>query len=327
MNATRPVGVVLTEDGAGRPPQLTDLDERMEWRFTDAAGLPDALRGAQVLMLWDFFSTALRDAWPHCDALQWIHVTAAGVDSLLFDELRASEVVITNARGTFDRPIAEFVLASVLAHAKRLHESWDLQRERTWRHRETLRVQGRRALVVGTGAIGREIAGLLRAAGLQVQLAGRSARADDDFGQTVASADLIVDGHFGAADYVINAAPLTDQTRDLFDAEAFAAMGSGAHFINIGRGPSVVEEDLAAALHSGALDGASLDVFRSEPLPAEHPLWHAPGAVISAHMSGDVVGWREVLAEQFTDNLRRWLDAGELVNVVDKELGFVSSTP
>ena len=299
----------------------------MEWRFTDAAGLPDALRGAQVLMLWDFFSTALRDAWPHCDDLQWIHVTAAGVDSLLFDELRASEVVITNARGTFDRPIAEFVLASVLAHAKRLHESWDLQRERTWRHRETLRVQGRRALVVGTGAIGREIAGLLRAAGLQVQLAGRSARADDDFGQIVASADLIVDGHFGAADYVINAAPLTDQTRDLFDSEAFAAMRSGAHFINIGRGPSVVEEDLAAALHSGSLDGASLDVFRSEPLPAEHPLWHAPGAVISAHMSGDVVGWREVLAEQFTDNLRRWLDACELVNVVDKELGFVSSTP
>lgn len=318
---------MLTEEGAGRPPQLTDLDERVQWRFTDSAGLADALRGAQVLMLWDFFSTALQEAWPHCDDLQWIHVTAAGVDSLLFEELRASEVVITNARGTFDRPIAEFVLASVLAHAKRLHESWDLQREQTWRHRETLRVQGRRALVVGTGAIGREIAGLLRAAGLQVQLAGRSARTDDDFGQIVASADLIVGGHYSAADYVINAAPLTDQTRDLFDVEAFAAMRSGAHFINIGRGPSVVEEDLAAALHSGALDGASLDVFRSEPLPAEHPLWRAPGAVISAHMSGDVVGWREVLAEQFTDNLRRWLEAEDLINVVDKELGFVSGTP
>ena len=113
---------------------------------------------------------------PHCDRLEWIHVAAAGVDKLMFDGLRESSVIVTNARGVFDRPIAEFVLASVLAHAKLLHESRDLQRDRVWRHRETRTVVGARALIVGTGAIGRETARLLRAVGLEVRGAGRTAR-------------------------------------------------------------------------------------------------------------------------------------------------------
>ena len=91
-------------------------------------GLAAAVAGAQALFLWDFFSTAVADVWAHCDRLEWIHVAAAGVDTLLFDGLRDSDVTVTNARGVFDRPIAEFVLAAVLAHAKLLHESRDLQR-------------------------------------------------------------------------------------------------------------------------------------------------------------------------------------------------------
>jgi phosphoglycerate dehydrogenase-like enzyme len=319
-----PVGVVLCEHLEEHPGHLDPLRGRLELRFTDAARLPDAIVGAQVLFLWDFFSSAVEQVWERCTDLQWIHVAAAGVDTLLFPGLVSSDVVVTNARGTFDRPIAEFVLASVLAHAKLLHESHDLQRRHEWRHRETRGIAGACALVVGTGAIGREIARLLAAAGLQVRGAGRSpGGADPDFGTMVPSAEL--PSQVSWADYVVNATPLTDATRGLFDAGVFAAMKPTAHFINIGRGASVVEADLLAALTSRSIDGASLDVFDTEPLPADSPLWDAPGMVVSAHMSGDVVGWRDTLARQFVDNAERWLAGQPLVNVVDKALGYVKA--
>ena len=319
-----PVVVVLCASSDQRPPHLEALDGRVALRYADAAGLASAVGGARALFLWDFFSTAVADVWSHCDRLEWIHVAAAGVDTLLFDGLRESRVTVTNARGVFDRPIAEYVLASVLAHAKRLHESHDLQREAVWRHRETRTVAGARALVVGTGGIGREIARLLRAVGLQVRGAGRTARTDDvDFGDVVASADLV--HQVGWCDYLINAVPLTPQTRGLINADVFAALRPSAHLVNVGRGATVVQHELAEALAAGRFDGASLDVFEEEPLPVDSPLWSIPGVVVSAHMSGDVTGWRDVLARQFVANAERWLAGEPLENVVDAALGYVPS--
>lgn len=317
-----PVIAVLSTSNDDVPPHLEALGDEVEWRVTDEAGLVDAVPGARALFLWDFFSPAVERVWPRCDALEWIHVAAAGVDTLLFEGLRDSSVVVTNARGVFDRPIAEFVLASVLAHAKRLHESHDLQRDRTWRHRETRGVEGRRALVVGTGGIGRATARLLTAVGMNVTGAGRVARdGDPDFGRVVASDEL--ERHVTDVDYLVNAAPLTAATRGLVGAEVLAALPAGAHLVNVGRGATVDEDALVAALRAGRLDGASLDVFVTEPLPAESPLWELPGVVVSAHMSGDVEGWRDALARQFVDNARRWLDGEELQNLVDKERGYV----
>lgn len=317
-----PVVAVLCETPDQRPPHLGALQGRVELRFTDAAGLAEAVTGARALFLWDFFSTALANVWESCAELEWVHVAAAGVDTLMFEDLRASDVTVTNARGTFDRPIAEFVLASVLAHAKLLHESHDLQRRRAWLHRETHALAGTRALVVGTGAIGREVARLLRAVGMEVRGAGRAARSDDpDFADVVAS-DTLAE-HVGWCDYLVNAAPLTPATRGLIGARVLEGMRPSAHLVNVGRGATVVEADLVQALASGTINGASLDVFEVEPLPSDSPLWDAPGCVISAHMSGDVVGWRETLARQFVANAERWLAGAPLSNVVDKQLGYV----
>lgn len=323
MSETAPAIAVLLDPDGPRPAGLQALEGRAEVRPADAETLGEAVSGARALFLWDFFSTALRDVWHRSQELEWIHVAAAGVDTLLFEDLIESDVVVTNARGVFDTPIAEFVMASVLAHAKQLHLSQELQNERIWRHRETTKVEGSRALVVGSGAIGRACARLLAAVGMQVRGAGRTARGGDgDFERIYASAELAQ--YVGWADYVINAAPLTPATTELFDAEVFAAMKPGAHLVNIGRGASVNEADLVTALYEGPLDGASLDVFATEPLPTGHPLWDAPGARISAHMSGDVVGWRDELAAQFLENARRWLDGEDLMNVVDKKAGFVT---
>jgi phosphoglycerate dehydrogenase-like enzyme len=319
---TRPVAAVLCEKATDRPPGIEGLD--VDFRYCDADGLAEAVHGAEALLLWDFFSTAVRDVWADADRLEWIHITAAGVDTLLFDELRDSDVLVTNARGVFDRPLAEYVLGAVIAFAKDSLTSFDLQRRHEWRHRETRSTTGATALVVGTGGIGREIAKLLRAAGLEVRGAGRREVVDDpDFGEIIESANLAAEA--GWCDHLILAAPLTPATRGLVNAQVLAAMKPDAHLINIARGPMVDESALLEALTQRHIGGATLDVFDTEPLPPGHPLWDAPNVTITAHMSADAVGWRETLAAQFVTNARRWLAGQPLLNVVDKKLGYVSA--
>ncbi|MET4060141.1 phosphoglycerate dehydrogenase-like enzyme [Arthrobacter sp. UYP6] len=323
---SKPRVVLLSAQGVALPFNLDALEALADVTVTDAEGLPGAVAGADVLFLWDFFSSALRDAWPHADALKWVHVAAAGVDAMLFEELRTSGVVVTNAHGTFDQPIAEFVLASILAHNKQLHLSKRLQQDSVWKHRELTRTAGSRALVVGTGGIGRATARLLRAVGLEVRGVGRTPREQDpNFGTVVASTELAA--HAGWADHVVLAAPLTEQTRDLVDDVVLAAMQPSAHLINVGRGALVDEDALLQALRRGQLAAASLDVFREEPLPVSHPFWGLENVHLSAHMCGDVVGWRDALARQFQDNLERWTAGADLANVVDKQRGYVSSLP
>ncbi|MCW2756407.1 MAG: 2-hydroxyacid dehydrogenase [Nocardioidaceae bacterium] len=323
--ARRPVLTVLCATADDRPPHLGPVEARAEVRYTDADHLATAVEGADALLLWDFFSTSVRDVWDHADRLTWIHVAAAGVDKLLFPALVDSDVAVTNARGVFDRPIAEFVLGVVLAHAKQLPASFALQRDKRWEHRDTQTIQGRNALVVGTGSIGRETARLLRAVGMEVRGAGRSARSGDpDFGDVLSSAEL--EQHVGWADHLVLVTPLTDQTRGLVGEQVLRAMKPTAHLVNVGRGPVVDEQALVRALQDGGIAAASLDVFAAEPLPGDSPLWSMPNVVVTPHMSGDASGWIDTLALQFVENAERWLDGRELFNVVDKRLGFVPST-
>jgi phosphoglycerate dehydrogenase-like enzyme len=310
--------------GDQRPPGMHSIEKLASVRYTDAAGLAEALRGADALFVYDFLSDAVPGAWHAADRLRWLHIASAGVDPVLFPALRESDVVLTNSKGVFDDSIAEYVLGVVLAFAKGFARSLDLQRETRWQHRESERIAGRRALVVGTGGIGRAIARLLRAAGMTVAGAGRRAQDDDpDFGTVYAADEL--DKHLGYVDYVVAVAPLTEQTKGLFDARVFAAMKPSARFVNVGRGELVVTADLIDALRAGKLAGAALDVFETEPLPAESPLWTLDNVLVSPHMSGDFVGWRNTLVEVFAANFQRWLDGKPLENVVDKKLGYVPS--
>lgn len=320
----RPRVVVLTAPDVPPPHNLEAVRGRAEVVLSDAGNLRQALAGADAVLLWDFFSSALSDAWAGADRLRWVHVAAAGVDAMLFDGLRESDVVLTNAHGYFDVPIAEFVLASILAHQKQLHGSKDLQRSAVWSHRELTATNGSRALVVGTGGIGRATARLLRAVGMQVRGAGTAAReGDPDFGTVVASADL--PAHVGWADHVVLAAPLTRHTRGLLDGRVLGAMAAHAHLVNVGRGALVDEPELVRALREGRIAAASLDVFAVEPLPAGHPFWAMDNVHVSAHMCGDVSGWRDALADQFLDNLDAFVAGRALSNVVDKDRGYVPS--
>jgi phosphoglycerate dehydrogenase-like enzyme len=318
--ANRPVVAALYREAL--PPRLAEIEELAEVRLTKAHGLAEALDGADVLYQWHSFSPALRENWGAASSLQWVHVTAAGVSQLMFHELVASDVTYTNSRGVLSRAIAEFALGFLLDLAKDAQGSFRLQQQQRWQHRVTRKIHGQRALVVGTGSIGREIARLFRAVGMKADGAGRTERHGDvDFGRIHSSAALagIVDGY----DIVVLAAPLTGETRGLVDAKVLAAMKASAYLINVGRGELVATGDLTEALASGAIAGAALDVVHPEPLPEGHALWAMENVIITPHMSGDTNDYIDDLGKLFVDNLKRYRSGEPLQNVVDKALGFV----
>ncbi len=317
----RPVVVILSAPDHQHPYNLDAIQELADVRITDAEGLQEALSGADILLLWDFFSQALESAWVAAGRLSWVHAAAAGVDSILFPAFRDSDVTLTNAHGIFDRPIAEFVLASILAHDKQLHHSKTLQRRHEWDHRDVQGTYGRNVVIVGTGGIGRETAKLLTAVGLNVEGVGRTARSDPDFGTIHASTDLAQ--AVASADHVVLIAPLTEQTRGMVNSDVLASMKTSAHLINVGRGALVDEPALIRSLQDGQLAAASLDVVSEEPLPDDSPLWDLESVHISAHLSGDIHGWRDLLAAQFLQNLRQWTAGESMDYVVDKASGFV----
>ncbi|WP_128378687.1 D-2-hydroxyacid dehydrogenase [Streptomyces cavernae] len=311
-----PENTLLVLD-AEPPPRLGRLTGRARVVHADDRTLAELLPAADVLLVWDFQSHAVRTAWPgEGPRPRWVHTASAGVDHLMCPELAASDTVVTNARGVFDAPIAEYVAALVLAMAKDLPRTWDLQRERVWRHREGTRVAGTRACVVGSGPIGRAIVKTLKALGVTTALVGRTPR-------TGVYGPEELDRLLAGADWVISAAPLTEATRGMFDARRFGVMQPSARFVNVGRGALVDERALADALRKRWIAGAALDVFEHEPLGPDSALWEVPGLIVSPHMSGDTVGWRDDLGAQFVELYERWEAGRPLLNVVDKERGYV----
>lgn len=298
-------------------PRLGKLTGRVRIEHADASTLAELLPRADVLLVWDFTSHAVRDAWPGAGPRpRWVHTASAGVDHLMCPELAASDTVVTNARGVFDEPIAEYVAALVLTMAKDLPRTWDLQRQREWRHRESQRVAGTRACVVGSGPIGRAIVKSLKALGITTALVGRTPR-------TGIHGPEELDRLMARADWVVSAAPLTEATYGMFGARRFGMMQPSARFINVGRGQLVVEDALVEALSKRWIAGAALDVFQHEPLAPDSPLWEVPGLIVSPHMSGDTVGWRDELGTQFVELYERWEAGKPLANVVDKKRGYV----
>ncbi|BAP13373.1 MAG: hydroxyacid dehydrogenase [Alcanivorax borkumensis] len=317
------ITVLLAEDEPALPglESLEGLARVQEARTP--AQLERALLETDILVVTDFRTDLLAEVWPDDCPVRWVHATSAGVDALMIDPIKHSDIVVTNARGTFDHGIAEYVLGALLMFAKDSFGNLALQAQHRWQHRETAMLRGANALVVGAGSIGREVATLLRAMGMQVVGTARNARHDSAFHRVHRQQDL--PALLCDADYVVITAPLTPDTHGLFDDTTFRQMKPGAALVNVGRGPIVRTEALLRALQQGRLAGAALDVFEEEPLPPNHPLWDQPNVMISAHMAGDFIGWRQALGQQFVDNFHRWRRGQPLDNPVNKEHGYVSN--
>ncbi len=308
---------VLLAENTEPPPTLEVLADVADLRLADSAeSLRRALDGAEVLFVWDYASTLVDAGSGHGGALRWVHAASVGVNHLPLEELASAGVVVTNTRGVFERPIAEYVLALILLFAKDLPRTLSLQRSETWCHRESEGILGRRVLVLGAGPIARQVVPLLRSVGLEVDVVGRGGRqGGPELGRVHGVADI--DPLLPRADFLVIALPLTSETRGLVDQRLLGKMTRGARIINIGRGPVLDEAALLEALRSGHISAAGLDVFVQEPLPAGHPFWTMEQVVVSPHMSGDQIGWEAAAVARFQENLRRWCSGEPLLNVVD----------
>ena len=239
----------------------------------------------------------------------------AGTDHFRGAEL-GPDVVVTNAAGVAAVPIAEFVVGQLLAIWKRFDELADQQRRHVWEPAYGRQVSGLTLGLVGLGAIGTAVAERARALGMRVLAVRRRPGVDrppvvDEVVGPEQLSDVL-----GRVDAVVVCAPATPETRDLFDAAAFAAMRPGAVFCNVGRGSLVDETALLDALRSGHLGAAVLDVTREEPLPADSPLWDAPNVRLSPHSAASLDHYVESVFDLFADNLGRYLRREPLRNVV-----------
>jgi phosphoglycerate dehydrogenase-like enzyme len=274
-----------------------------------------------------FSSQITREQFLAARRLRWIHSPSAGIGGMLFPELVASPVVLTNSRGMAADTMAEHVLAVTLALFRRLPQAWRSQAAREWAQDAiglagTRTIGGTRVLVVGLGAIGTAVATRMAALGAVVSGIRRRAAGPTPAGVAHVAAPGALPELLPSADVVVLSAPHTRETRHLIGARELAAMSQDAVLVNVSRGGLVDEAALADALARGRLAGAALDVFQEEPLPPDSPFWTLPNVLITPHTSGFRPDHWDAAISLFGENLRRF-EAGEpLLNVVDKRAGY-----
>jgi phosphoglycerate dehydrogenase-like enzyme len=279
---------------------------------------------AEVLLGWQLRAEQFAAA----DKLRWIHATTAAVHQLMFPELVASSVRITNSADIHGPVVAEHAIALILALAKGLPTAVKDQAEHRWGQQELWRsamrpreVRGATLAVIGLGSIGKECVRLAKALGMRV-IAVRerpelgSEGADRVFGTAQIKEAL------AEADYVLLAAALTAKTASLFSNDLFASMRSDACFLNVSRGELVDETALERALRTNRIRAAALDVFVTEPLPADSPLWKLENLLITPHTAALTDKLWERHYVRFSENLRRYLDGRPLVGEVSKHKGY-----
>ena len=309
------------------------------WRGQEMGAVPDAL-WRETEVLYTSFATPLPTP-EQARNLRWIQLYSAGPDQLLAHPLFASGVTFTTTSGIHAVAIAEYVFTMVLAWFHRLPRVLQWQQRGVWPERSERsalftgeELRGKTLGIIGYGSIGRELARLAIAFGMRVLAMQRG----DDHRDTgfvlpgVGDPEGTLPARYytpdelhamsGACDVVVIAAPLTEQTRGMFDDAAFQAMKASAFLVNIARGDICDEAALLRALREKRIAGAALDVFHKEPLPPGHPFWSLPNVFISPHSSGLSSLYDERAAAVFEENLRRYLAGEPFVNIVDKAQGY-----
>ena len=258
--------------------------------------------------------------------LQWIQWLAAGVERCVQQPvMRERHILLTNLQRTMGPTMAEHVLAMMLLLSRHLDYFLKEQQQAHWAKEgprpQLADLEGKTVLVVGLGGIGTEVARLAHAFGMRVIATRASGRTGPDYISYVGLPDELLK-LAREADFVVNCAPITPQTTGIFNQEFFAALKPSAYFVSVGRGRSTVTTDLIAALKSGKLAGAGLDVVDPEPLPGESPLWHLPNVIITPHVSADTPLAEEQRSAVIVENLRRYAAGEPMLSVVDVERGY-----
>ena len=275
-----------------------------------------------LLRGWSLGSDALDRFVGRAPRLRWIHSVSVGVESMLTPCVRLRGLTVTNGRGVFNEPIAEYVMTMILAVCRRLPQLLELQRERTWQPIEALELADMTIGLRGVGGIGREVARLAGPFGPSIVAVRRRIDAPPVRGIEVLGDLRAVPELLAVSDFVVLALPLTGETEAVIDDDALASAKSGTWLINVARGGLVDEVALLRALRGGRLGGAVLDTFREEPLPETSPFYRLPNCIVTPHTSWSSAAVLRRTFDVFCDNLRRYRSSQPLEYLVDLAAGY-----
>jgi D-2-hydroxyacid dehydrogenase (NADP+) len=270
------------------------------------------------------FGLITRPVFLAAQALKWFHFVGIGFDPVVraMPEFREGKVVMTNARETHVVPMADHVMAAILAHAHRMGEMLEDQRNHHWHSaryvRRIVELEGTVMGVMAMGDIGRAVAKKAAAFGIEVYAVDILAMEPPPGVREVWPVECL-DEMLGMVDWLVVTPPLTEATKGMVDRRRLGLLPEGAHVTVVSRGGIVDEEALVEGLHSGKIGGAALDVTAVEPLPEDSPLWDAPNMWISPHVSAESVQLIERRKAIFKENLRRYLAGEDLLHVCDME--------
>ncbi len=257
--------------------------------------------------------------------VRWIQSLATGVETVLIPEVVQSEVVVTNSSGATAGPVAEYTFGMILEHAMGLRRTAQSQQKHTWDRFFHDRLEGSTLAVVGLGPIGQRVAKLGRAFGMRVLGVRRRPEAGPAGCDAVFAPARLAEV-MAESDYVVLLAAATPATQQLVDRTALAAAKPGCLIVNVGRAELVDHAALLDAVREGRVR-AALDALPEEPLPPESPWWDAPGTTISAHVAVWTRSMLDLTTELVADNVARFVQGRPLLNVVDKDLGYVPLDP
>ena len=290
---------------------------------TNDTGIPDGdVSDATILVRWWYTLEDFMRILHMAPNIKWVYTPSAGIEYMDLAYMQARNIVLTNAAGVHAIPIAEFIMMFVLHHAKRAPQLRDFPREQ-WEAVERTKLDelyGKTMAIIGLGGIGQETAKRAKAFGMRV-IGSRRRPQVTSFVDHVVS-DLEWRTLLPDADVVVLATPLTERTRGMIDAGAFALMKSTAYLVNVARGNVINTDDLIDALTHGKIAGAGLDVQPEEPLPVTHPLWDAPNVWITPHISASSPKTRMRMMDLFLENLDRFVQRQPMHQVVDYSEGY-----
>lgn len=261
---------------------------------------------ADAVLLAPRFGSQLRELLPRAKKLRWIHALAAGVETLPFDALRNTSIVVTNSRGLYADALGEFAVAAMLWFTKDLRRLVEQQRARKWEPFTVERLDGKTAGIIGFGGIGQAIGRKAAALGVKVTGVRRGGNIEPAL----------------ACDFVVLSTPLTNETRGLLSRSRIAQMKRDAVLINVSRGAVVDEQALIDTLRARNIRGAALDVFEIEPLPESSELWTLDNVLLSPHSADHTADAWDVAMSFFLDNLARFRAGKPLENVVNQAVGY-----
>jgi D-2-hydroxyacid dehydrogenase (NADP+) len=271
-----------------------------------------------ILLTWG--SMDIRPLYLAAPKLKWVHALSAGVENLVYPEMKAANTLLTNSRGIHGIPISEHVFAMMLAFTRGLNMFIRQQPKKEWKRTPVEEIHDKTIGIVGLGSIGREIAKKAKGMGMEV-VASKQTMTTEIFVDKLYTPDKLHE-LLAISDFVVIALPLVEETTNLFTIKEFAAMKSSAYFINIARGGVVKQDDLVNALEQGLIKGAGLDVFEQEPLSETSPLWDMPNVIITPHLAALSPNYLDRAIKLFADNLSRFIHDKEMLNVIDKEKGY-----